>query len=179
MRTMVQCIAEPLSRLDIRDFAMAVRLLVGKENDPYFDIVRFLDIELPKLDPDFSLVIEDQEVLGECHGLTYPDRDEMHIRSDVYIRADNGSGRDRLTMAHELFHLLQHTKDNISYARVQDGVEPQTYRSPEWQADAFGGELLMPAHLIADMTVEEVMEKCVVSQKAAECQLSKVRRTRK
>ena len=33
------------------------------------------------------------------------------------------------------------------------------YRSPEWQADAFGGELLMPAHLIADMTVEEVMNK--------------------
>ena len=64
---MAQCIAEPLSRQDIQDYALAVRSLVGKENEPYFDIVRFLDIELPKLDPGFSLVIEDQETLGECH----------------------------------------------------------------------------------------------------------------
>jgi len=176
---MVQCIAEPLSRQDIQDCAMAVRLLVGKENEPYFDIVRFLDIELPRLDPEFSLVIEDEDSLGECHGLTYPDRDEIHIRSDVYERAENGSGRDRFTMAHELFHLLQHVKENISYARATEGVEIPVYRSPEWQADAFGGELLMPAHLIADMTVEEVMKKCGVSQKAAKCQLSKVHRTRK
>lgn len=112
MRTMVQCIAEPLSRRNIRDFAMAVRFLVGKQNTPYFDIVRFLDVELPKFDPEFSLVVEDKDMLGECHGLTYPDRDEMHIRSDVYIRANNGNGRDRLTMAHELFHLLL---DKICY----------------------------------------------------------------
>lgn len=176
---MAQCIAEPLSRQDIQDYALAVRSLVGKENEPYFDIVRFLDIELPKLDPGFSLVIEDQETLGECHGLTYPDRDEIHIRSDVYERADRGSGRDRFTMAHELFHLLQHVKENISYARTLEGAEIPAYRSPEWQADAFGGELLMPAHLIADMTVEEVVNKCGVSKKAAVCQLSKVHRTRK
>lgn len=167
---MVQCIAEPLSRQDIQEYAMAVRLLVGKENDPYFDIVRFLDIELPRLDPEFSLVVEDKDVLGECHGLTYPDRDEIHIRSDVYERADNGSGRDRFTMAHELFHLLQHVKENISYARTSDGVEVPAYRSPEWQADAFGGELLMPEHLIVNMTIDEVVEKCGVSRKAAKYQ---------
>ncbi len=176
---MVQCIAEPLSRKDIQNFAMAVRFLVGKENDPYFDIVRFLDIDLPKLDPDFSLVIEDKDTLGECHGLTYPDRDEIHIRSDVYERADNGSGRDRFTMAHELFHLLRHVKENISYARTEEGANVPNYRLPEWQADAFGGELLMPAHLISDMTVEEIMKKCRVSQSAAVCQLSKTRRVRK
>lgn len=176
---MVQCIAEPLSRKDIQNFAMAVRLLVGKENDPYFDIVRFLDIDLPKLDPDFSLVIEDKDTLGECHGLTYPDRDEIHIRSDVYERADNGSGRDRFTMAHELFHLLQHVKENISYARTAEGAKVPNYRLPEWQADAFGGELLMPAHLISDMTVEEIMAKCKVSESAAVCQLSKTHRVRK
>ena len=30
---MVQCVAQPLSRRDIQDFAMAVRFLVGKENE--------------------------------------------------------------------------------------------------------------------------------------------------
>ena len=169
---MTECIAAPLSRKDIRDCARAVRILVGRENEPFFDMVHFLDIDLPKFDPEFSLVIDDKETLGECHGLTYPDRNEIHIREDVYERADNGSGRDRFTMAHELFHLLQHGKENISYARVTPGVEIETYRSPEWQSNAFGGELLMPAELIVGMSVEEIMEKCVVSKSAAEYQLS-------
>lgn len=60
--------------------------------------------------------------MGECHGITYPDRNEIQIRQDVYDRAIAGSGRDRLTLAHELGHLLFHEKQNISYARVGDNT---------------------------------------------------------
>ena len=110
-------------------------------------------------------------MLGECHGLTYPDRNEIHIREDVYGRALEGSGRDRLTMAHELFHLLQHEKRNISYARIKSEYDIETFRDPEWQANAFGGELLASSYLIKGMSETEVQTRCGVSAAAAHCQL--------
>lgn len=171
---MAQCVASPLSREQIRNIARFIRKIAGEENKLYFDIVRFLDITLPKIDPEFSLIIEGIEKLGDCHGLTYPDRNEIHIREDVYNRALDGSGRDRLTMAHELFHLLQHEKSNISYARTSGAQKIVAFRDPEWQADAFGGELLIPAHLARGMEVDEIVSKCGVSYKAAYCQISKM-----
>lgn len=171
---MAQCVAAPLSREQIRKMARFIRRIAGEENKLYFDIVRFLDIILPQIDPEFSLIIEGKEKLGDCHGLTYPDRNEIHIREDVYNRALDGSGRDRLTMAHELFHLLQHEKSNISYARTSGNQKIVAFRDPEWQADAFGGELLIPAHLAKGMEADEIVSKCGVSYKAAYCQISKM-----
>ena len=168
---MTQCIASPLSRKNIRDMAYFIRKIAGQEKDLYFNIVGFLDVKLPKIDPGFVLIVEDEEELGECHGLTYPDRNEIHIRSDVYERAYNGSGRDRLTMAHELFPLLQHEKTNISYARLPDGAKIKMFQDPEWQATVFGGELLVPWYLTRGMTAQEIAERCGVSIAAANSQI--------
>lgn len=168
---MTQCIAEPLSRQNIRNMAYFIRKIAGKEDDLYFDIVYFLDVMLPQIDPGFTLIIEEPSELGECHGLTYPDRNEIHIRSDVYERACNGSGRDRLTLAHELFHLLQHEKENISFARLRKGVKLKMYMDPEWQATVFGGELLVPWHLTKGMTATEIAKQCGVSIAAANTQI--------
>lgn len=170
---MAQCIAEPLSRKSIRNTAELIRRIDGSENSLFFDIVKFLEVTLPSIDSNFNFRVMTQEELGECHGITYPDRDEIQIRQDVYDRAVSGSGRDRLTMAHELGHLLFHERQNISYARMEDDSNIVTFRNPEWQADAFGGELLIPHNLIQGMSVEEVMEACKVSGNAALCQMSK------
>ena len=116
---MANCIAEPLSRKDIRHMAEIVRTIEGSSGSLFFDIMHFLEVTLPRVDEDFSLVVKTKEEMGECHGLTFPERNEIQIREDVYQRACDGSGRDRLTMAHELFHLLQHTRENISFARSE------------------------------------------------------------
>lgn len=169
---MTECIAEPLGRKDIRRFAEMIRRIEGCNNTLYFDIVHFLENTLPKIDPSFSFTIKPVSEMGECHGLTYPNRNEIIIREDVYLRACEDEGRDRLTMAHELFHLLQHESSNISFARMGKN-KIELFRNPEWQADAFGGELLVPHHLIAGMTVDEIADSCKVSKKAAAYQLSK------
>ena len=93
---------------------------------------------------------------------------QKQIRENVYERALEGSGRDRLTMAHELWHLLFHEKSNISYSRM-DASEVPTYRNPEWQADAFAGELLMPHDLIQGKSLNTIVKECKVSAKAALC----------
>lgn len=169
---MAQCIAEPISRKEIRADARLIRRIDNSENVMFFDIVHFLEVVLCKIDPTFDFRVMPRSVMGECHGLTFPDRNEIQIREDVYERAINGSGRDRMTMAHELGHLLYHGKRNISYARMEN-CEVPAYRSPEWQADAFGGELLIPHYLTQGKDVEEIARKCRVSKKAAICQLKK------
>lgn len=50
---MARCIAEPLSRKDIRKTAELIRKIDGSENDMFFDIVRFLEIKLPSIDSNF------------------------------------------------------------------------------------------------------------------------------
>ncbi len=169
---MTICIAEPLGRKDLRRYAEIIRRIEGSTNKMYFDIVHFLENTLPKIDPSFSFTVKPIEEMGECHGLTYPDRNEIMIREDVYLRACDDEGRDRLTMAHELFHLLQHESSNISFARTGKG-KIETFRDPEWQADAFGGELLVPHELVSGMTVDEVVSACKVSRSAATYQLKK------
>lgn len=170
---MTQCIAAPLSRNSIRNRANIIRCIAGAENDLFFDIVKFVEVTLPSIDPDFNFRVVAEDKLGECHGITYPDKDEIQIRQDVYDRAVDGNGRDRLTVAHELGHLLLHEKQNISYARMGDGSKVNAYQNPEWQASAFGGELLIPHKLIQGMTVEAIMKSCKVSKKAALYQMEK------
>lgn len=167
---MAECVAEPISRKAIRMMALRIRIIEKSEGKLFFDIVHFLEVTLPKIDPSFTFSVKSKSEMGECHGLTYPERNEIQIREDVYEEACNGSGRDRLTMAHELFHLLYHGKENISFAR-SNSIE--TYRNPEWQADAFGGELLIPHELVGGMSPQQVAKECKVSLAAAKCQLAK------
>lgn len=170
---MTQCIAEPLSRKQIRQTTEFIRKIDGSENSLFFDIIKFLEVKLPSIDPNFNFCVLPQDEMGDCHGITFPDRNEIQIRQDVYDRAIGGSGRDRLTLAHELGHLILHEKKNISYARMEDGSSLARYRNPEWQADAFGGELLMPHNLIKGLSADEIKDLCKVSRTAALCQMSK------
>lgn len=167
---MNHCIAEPLSRKDIRGMAEYIRMLDGSLNNLYFDILGFVEKKWPRIDPGFSFNVKTRQEMGDFHGLTYPDRNEINIREDVYERACNDTGRDRLTIAHEFFHLLQHERQNISLARTGNENIP-LYRDPEWQADAFGGELLIPKRLTRGLTESQIIEACKVSPKAAKCQM--------
>lgn len=108
--------------------------------------------------------------MGDIQGLTYPDSGIVKIREDVYEGAVRGNGRDRLTMAHELFHLLWHEDSNITFARGGFDEEIRRFEDPEWQADAFGGELLVPHHLTAGLSPEQIAEQCGVSMAAARVQ---------
>ena len=165
----MEYIAKPMSRKDIRVITGIVRKLQNSESTLYFDIMDFLEHTLPTLLPGFTLSVGTKEEMGPCHGLTFPDRNEIKLREDVYDGAIGGNGRDRLTAAHELFHFLVHCKESIAFARKEPGETP-AYMDPEWQADAFGGELLVPFNLAKNLSVEEISTRCGVSVSAARCQ---------
>ncbi len=163
--------AKPCSRMDIRQMAYNVRIIEGCQNKLFFDIVHFMDVTLPQIVPNYTLEIVENSEMGNALGLTYPDRGLVKIRDDVYDGASQGNGRDRLTMAHELFHLLQHDESNIVFARASGNQTIKKYEDPEWQADAFGGELLIPHHMICGMPIDKIIIECQVSAAAARYQM--------
>ncbi len=162
--------AKPCSRKEIREIASMVRTIEGSVDSLYFDILHFMEVTLPKIIPRYEFCIESIEEMGNAQGLTYPDKGIVKIREDVYNRAVAGNGRDRLTIAHELFHLLRHDYSHITFARVSNKSNIKIYEDPEWQADAFGGELLVPNHLVQGLNAEEISKRCGVSLSAARYQ---------
>ena len=112
--------------------------------------------------------------MGGKHGETYPSKNIMRIREDVYLRAAAGEGRDRLTIAHEVGHLFLHEDDSIALCRLAPDEQLEPFEDPEWQADCFGGELLMYHPLIKGLSEGQIVEKCGVTPKAARTQLSKI-----
>lgn len=142
----------------------------------YFPVIPFLENILPILVPDFQLEILPEEEMGNKHGETYPSKNLIRIREDVYLRAVQGMGRDRLTVAHEIGHLFEHEDDAIALCRLAPGEKLKPFEDPEWQANAFGGELLAPSYLIEGMSVVEVSQKCGVSLSAARVQLNALRK---
>lgn len=168
--------ATGISRNDIRRYIRKIKKMVGLEDTLYFPILPFLENILPVLIPDFQLEIVPITEMGNKHGETYPSKNLIRIREDVYLRAATGEGRDRLTIAHEIGHLLLHEDTAIALCRLEPNQKLEPYEDPEWQADAFGGELLASSYLIQNMNEQQVQEKCGVSASAARCQLRALQR---
>ncbi|UOK65377.1 ImmA/IrrE family metallo-endopeptidase [Paenibacillus sp. OVF10] len=167
--------ASPLSRATIRQITTMIREEFNLTTEKYFPIVEFLELAMPRLDEKFVLLPVSKSEMGSKHGLAFPDNKLIKIREDVYDGAIDGKGRDRFTLAHELGHYLLHQKEHVSFARTMGAEEKlPAFRNPEWQANAFAGELLAPPHIIKDMSVFEIVRYCGISSQAAKIQLQYV-----
>ena len=162
----------PLSLAQIREKAKAVRKIFGLADAGYVDVVKLFE-SLPDYGVDVEVAPLHQ--MGNKHGQTFPTQPKILIREDVYERACTGFGRDRLTVAHEIGHLLLHGADNISLARVAKDCEVATWCDPEWQANAFAGELLAPFRFIKGLSIAEIQRRYGVSESAARVQKTRHR----
>ena len=158
--------AKPMSRLDIRNFATQVREVLGFKSIPYLDVEEVLEFILPRALPGFAYEVRPRGEMGTNHGLADPENRFMSLREDVFQGMCDGQGRDRLTVMHEVGHLLLHTKDRIVLRRSTG--KPQSFCDPEWQANCFAGELLV-AHTLIDgcLTPADAVEAFGVSHDAA------------
>lgn len=163
-----------LSRPAIRVYVRQIHEMVRLEAPP-FPIVRFAEKGLRELIPGYEFEVAGREEMGDNHGLTYPDDLLIKIREDVYDGACRGMGRDRLTIAHEVGHLLLHGR--IGFARRVARDDIPAYRSSEWQANCFAGELLVPSWWVPGRTAGEVAAVCKVSEEAAAYQIAKSKKS--
>lgn len=160
----------PLSLREIRVKAAGVRRIFGQPEDGDLDIVSIFE-SLQKYGVTTEIV--PQEQLRDKHGETFPLQVKILIREDVYDRACSGYGRDRLTIAHEIGHLFLHGGANISLARVEPNYQIPIFCDPEWQANAFAGELLAPFRFIQELSIPDIMSRYKVSESAAKVQKSR------
>lgn len=166
-------VVPPRSRKVIREIAKSVRDMI-RWTEPCFPIVEFMEA-YHQIEPEFVYDIQETAEMGDNHGITYPDEKLMLIREDIYERACASQGRDRLTFAHEFGHLFLHS--GLGFAKKELVVNIPNYRNSEWQANCFGGELLISAehvHLCKD--AKETSKLFGVSLEAAEYQWRTFRR---
>ena len=72
--------------------------------------------------------------------------------------------RSNFTLAHELFHYMQVQVLDFKFEDVDDKV--QSYCDPEWQANEFAGQLLLPEKYL-DLEADELVERFHVSKECA------------
>ncbi|MEW9051764.1 MAG: ImmA/IrrE family metallo-endopeptidase [Neobacillus sp.] len=170
-------IANPISRSNIRALTGMLRKVVDLDEESYFPVMGFLELVIPQIDPAFEYEIVPVNHMKE-YGITYPEKNKIRLREDVYDNAISGIARDRFTVAHEIGHYFLHKPGSISLARSQN-VEINripAYQQPEWQANTFAGELLAPPHIIKGLSIKEIAIRCGVSLEAAGIQLKNMHR---
>lgn len=159
------------STADIASMANLLRKHFGLDQKAFFPVMEVYEA-LDLLYEDARFECLEVREMGEDHGRTYPDRNLIHLREDVYERADEDFPRDRFTMCHELGHLMLHRK--VALSRIDPAKPPKIFRNSEWQADTFASHLLMPEDLLVrHRTIPSVMHEFGVSSQAVAARLNK------
>lgn len=168
-------VVPPRSKPDIETNALALRHFFQLGNRPYFPVAEVYEA-LDLLFDGARFEVREEHEMGDDHGRTYPDRNLILIREDVYERACEGQPRDRFTMCHELGHLMMHRGVPLSLSRIDPLKPPKIYRNSEWQADNFASYLLMPSGLLAKYdAIHRVMNDFGVSTEAAFARRSEIK----
>ena len=121
-----------------------------------------------ELFPKFSYeIVPDSTFPDNVHADTDVMSQHIRIKESVYEGAADGNGRDRMTIAHEIGHFFTLCFCGFKFQRNFKKEKIPAYKSPEWQAKCFAGELLVDYDLVRNMQPYEIVEKCGVSYEAA------------
>lgn len=162
----MQVSANPRSRDTLSKMAKWVREQLKMEGRLYFPIVEVIESLAADEEEEFDFEIVSEGEMTDTYGTTNTSSNIMRIRENVYVGAVKGNARDRFTLCHEFGHWFLHQPDSVSFARG----EIPTYCDPEWQANTFAAELMIPYYLVKGMSVDEIVDKCGVSYTCAEIQ---------
>ena len=174
---MVEYVVEAKSRRQLRSLASILRKYLGLENELYFPIVELLDV-MYEIFPRFSYeIVPDSTFPPNVHADTDVMNHHIRIKESVYNGAAEGNGRDRMTIAHEIGHYFTLCFCGFQFQRNFKKETVPAYRSPEWQAKCFAGELLIDFDLVYNMQPYEIVDKCGVSYEAAYYQYNQIHKT--
>lgn len=159
---------EALSRKDIRKAVNNLRNFLEINIEQSVKIVQLFESLLPAIGFEYEIV-EDKE-LKNNYAETDLNRDIIRVRESVYIGATEGNYRDRFTIAHEIGHAILH-KNRTFLCREDENLKP--YEDPEWQANTFAGELLVPSSMILNQSIQKISKTYEVSREVAIIQKEK------
>ncbi len=131
------------------------------------DILRIIELNLPKLFPNFRFVIDDDidnNVTQNVVAYTQFRPLEIHVSERIYQLAKEGEPRVKFLLAHELAHVVVHSQD---IAANLDRLEIDI----EIEANLFAAALLVPAWRIGCMSAAEISGKFGVTEAIAKWRL--------
>lgn len=179
-------ISQALSTSTIRSLAKATRSYCDISDDENFDIIKFLEVDVLRLIPDFYLFIEDDSHMGGSKAFVTEDSKGIVVAESVYNDAAGGLFYARKILAHEFGHvLLHHNKDFETKHFTFNGYKKQfqkmeLFHSSEWQADTFAIVLLISPSLIdANTTADDFGRQNQMSRKQSEFVLNRLKNFRK
>lgn len=156
-----------------------LRKKFGFDKTKGFPNMEFLELIMPRIDPDFLVVpVEDSELPGRA-AETVPDDHVIRVKQSIYDAACQGAYWARLVMGHELGHYLFHGDENVAYAHPAPGERIPDEVNAERQADIFSAELLVPVHLIDETSDYLVSKHFGVPKSVARIQMTQARRVKK
>lgn len=150
---------------DIERLATMVRRELGVGPGARIAMQPVLEFALDEIYPGAYYSIEDDRDLAGAEGRTDHYEPRISLSASTYAGLQLADARARMTVAHELGHLLMHTRQPVYHysARSRDH-----HVDPEWQATYFASALLMPANAFRKMkTVRQAKTTFGVSRAAA------------
>lgn len=153
------------SQKQIEALAKAVRHELGVEPGARISMLPTLEFAIgDMIDGAYMHVAPDAEMDG-AEGKTDQFRPVITLSASCHGALRRADARARMTAAHELGHLLMHTRQPVFFYRSRT---LDRRRDPEWQADTFAAALLMPSKAFRKMrTVSQAMKSFGVSRAAA------------
>ena len=153
------------SERDIERLATMVRRELGVAPGARIAMQPVLEMALDEIYPGAYYTIEWDGDMNGAEARTDHFEPRISLSASTYAGLQNADPRPRMTVAHELGHLLMHTRQPVYHysSRIRD-----RHVDPEWQADYFAAALLMPADAFRKMkTVKQAKKAFGVSRSAA------------
>jgi Zn-dependent peptidase ImmA (M78 family) len=172
---------KPRSASDIRALALAWRDALGVPDTWSPNIVHLLEIEVPKLIPEFALVVRPDNEMDDAEAYTEFNPPYIAVRGSVYSMAQQDDARSRMTFAHELGHLVMHPGAvKLRSESALKSSQVKFYESAEWQARKFAAVFLVPDHVAVEFdTPVQLAASCNISKQAADIRFKETAHLRK
>ena len=174
---------KPMKRVEIRNYAIRLRRFLGFEDREFIQITKLFDslsVYFSDLGFKFDYKVlpdNDDAFIKRQEAFTDMTTGIVYIKESVMEDACKGNSRGVITLAHELGHFCIHfIQGTAILSRVPDNELVPTYCDPEWQADTFASEFLMPYAECIEMSSVEIQETYHVSKKAAKVRESGVKK---
>ena len=159
----------PLSVKDISNIAASIREQYGIAKEKAFPILEILKQLFYDNYLSIQLLADDDSYLDKNTPAVYnANYNFIYLKESVIEEVESGNYRSNFTLAHELFHYLQHQVLGFKFEEVEDR---KTYENPEWQANCFAGELLLPDEFLNNEDNEYLADyfhvslECVLTRK--------------
>ena len=164
----------PLSVKDIADIARRVREDYKIKNGDCFPILEYINYLYDQELLGIAILDDNDPYLDKDTPAVYNAADNfIYLKESVINEIECENYRSNFTLAHELFHYLQNQILNFTFEEVEDR---KTYEDPEWQANCFAGELLLPDEYLSNKDNEYLAKHFQVSM---ECVLTRKVKTKK